>query len=50
MVGGAATTVRIEGNRMAVKNIGGAAHSEMLGRNLIKAGREANMQLNAREI
>jgi hypothetical protein len=35
---------------MAVQNVSGAAHSEVLGNNLIRAGRQANMQLNVREI
>ena len=35
---------------MAVQNVSGSAHSEVLGRELIKAGRDANMQSNVREI
>jgi hypothetical protein len=42
--------VLIEGNRMAVQNVSGAAHSEKLAHELIKAGRLRKIQLNVREI
>lgn len=42
--------VLIEGNRMAVQNVGGAAHSEALADQLIQAGRRAGLQLTVRRI
>jgi Domain of unknown function (DUF4157) len=42
--------VLIEGNRMAVQNVNGSAHSEELAHMLISAGRRSGLELNVRRI
>ena len=42
--------VHIEGNRMAVQNVSGSAHSEALAHELIITGRRAGIELNVRRI
>jgi hypothetical protein len=42
--------VRLEGNRMAVQNVSGSAHSEELAHMLITQGRNAGLQLTVRRI
>lgn len=44
------SNVRIEGNRMAVQNVNGSAHSEQLADMLIQAGQRAGLQLNVKSI
>ena len=42
--------VQIEGNRMAVQNVSGSAHSEQLAHELITAGRRAGIELDVKRI
>jgi hypothetical protein len=42
--------VIVDGNRMAVQNVNGSAHSEQLAHQLITAARRAGMELNVRRI